>query len=131
MLMGKPVTRMLVDGRVAVNLMPYTMLCKIGKSDEDLTQTDMTLVDFEGNVSPSQGAIYVDLTISCKTLPTAFFVIKGRGSYNLLLGQDWIMPIVEYHLQCIIQWIGDSVEVVQGETSLTVVATEAQGWTYD
>jgi hypothetical protein len=33
--------------------------------------------------------------------------------------------------QCIIQWIGDSVEAVQGETSLTVVATEAQGWTYD
>jgi hypothetical protein len=41
------------------------------------------------------------------------------------------MPIVAYHLQCIIQWIGDSVEVVQGETSLTVAATEAQGWTYD
>jgi hypothetical protein len=39
------------------------------------------------------------------------------------------MPIVAY--QCIIQWIRDSVEVVQGETSLTVVATEAQGWTYD
>jgi hypothetical protein len=33
--------------------------------------------------------------------------------------------------QCIIQWIGDSVEVVQGETSLIVAATEAQGWTYD
>jgi hypothetical protein len=41
------------------------------------------------------------------------------------------MPIVAYHLQCIIQWIGDSVEVVQGETSLTVAATEAQGWSYD
>jgi hypothetical protein len=33
--------------------------------------------------------------------------------------------------KCIIQWIGDSVEVVQGETSLTVAATEAQGWTYN
>jgi hypothetical protein len=33
--------------------------------------------------------------------------------------------------QCIIQWIGDSVEVVKGETYLTVAATEAQGWTYD
>jgi hypothetical protein len=41
------------------------------------------------------------------------------------------MSIVAYHLQCIIQWIGDSVEVVQGETYLTVAATEAQGWTYD
>jgi hypothetical protein len=33
--------------------------------------------------------------------------------------------------QCIIQWIEDSVEVVQIETSFTVAATEAQGWTYD
>jgi hypothetical protein len=30
--------------------------------------------------------------------------------------------------QCIIQWIGDSVEMA---TSLIVAATEAQGWTYD
>jgi hypothetical protein len=54
---GKPVTRMLVDGGAAVNLILYTMLHKIGKSDEDLTQTDMILVDFEGNVSLAQGAI--------------------------------------------------------------------------
>jgi hypothetical protein len=61
------------------------MMRKIGKSDEDLTQTDMMLVDFEGNVSPTQGAICVELTIGSKNLPTTFFVIKGRGSYNLLL----------------------------------------------
>jgi hypothetical protein len=87
---GKPVTRMLVGGGAVVNLMPYTMLRKIGKSGEYLTQTDMMLVDFEGNVSPAQGAIYVELNIGIKTLPTAFFVIKGRGSYNLLLDRDWI-----------------------------------------
>jgi hypothetical protein len=33
--------------------------------------------------------------------------------------------------QGIIQWIRDSVEMVKGETSLTVAATEAQGWIYD
>jgi hypothetical protein len=33
--------------------------------------------------------------------------------------------------QCIIQWIGDSVEMVKGETSLTVAEIEAQEWTYD
>jgi hypothetical protein len=33
--------------------------------------------------------------------------------------------------QCIIQWIRDSIEVLQGKTSLIVAATEAQGWTYD
>jgi hypothetical protein len=125
---------MLVDGGAAVKLMSYTMLHKIGKSNEDLTQTDMMLVNYEGNVSPAQGAVYVVFTIDSKNLLTAFFVIKGRGSYNLLLGRDRI------HVNCcipstmhqfIIQWIGDSVEVVQGETSLTVAATDAQGWTYD
>jgi hypothetical protein len=85
---GKPVTRMFVDGGAAINFMMYTMLHKIGKYDENLNQTNMMLVDFEGNVSPAQGAICVELTIGSKTLPTALFVIKGRGSYNLLLVHD-------------------------------------------
>jgi len=33
---GKPVTKLLVDGGGAVNIMPYTMLRKLGKSSEDL-----------------------------------------------------------------------------------------------
>jgi uncharacterized protein (DUF39 family) len=45
---GKPVTRMIVDVGAPINLMSYTILCKIGKSDEDLTQTDMMLVDYGG-----------------------------------------------------------------------------------
>jgi hypothetical protein len=131
---GKPITRMLVDGGAAVNLMPHTLLLNIGKSNEDLTQTDMMLVDFEGNVSPAQGAICIERTIGSKTLPTTFFVTKRRGSYNLLLGRDWIHAncfIPSTMHQCIIQCIRDSVEVVKGETSLTVVATEAQGWSCD
>jgi hypothetical protein len=86
---GKSVTKILVDGGAAINLMSYTMLHKTGKSEEDLTQTDMMLVEFEGNISLAQGAT-TELTIGSKTLPTAFFVIKGRGSYNLLQGRDWI-----------------------------------------
>jgi hypothetical protein len=37
----------------------------------------MMLVDFEGNVSPAQGAICVEITIGSKTLPTAFLSLKG------------------------------------------------------
>ena len=33
---GKPVTKMLVDGGAVVNIMPYAMLRKLGKSSEDL-----------------------------------------------------------------------------------------------
>jgi hypothetical protein len=46
----KPVTKILVDGGATV--MSYTMLCKIGKGDEDLIEKDMMLMDFEGSISP-------------------------------------------------------------------------------
>jgi len=50
----------------------------------------MILKDFEGNVSLAWGAIFVDLEIRSKTLPTTFFFINGKGSYATLLGRDWI-----------------------------------------
>ena len=95
---GKPVTKMLVDGGAAVNIMPYVMLCKLAKSQDDLTKTDMMLKDFEVVVSLALGALCVDLTIGSKTLPTTFFVINGKGSYSLLLGRIGYMPIVAFHL---------------------------------
>ena len=52
---GKPVTKMLVNGGAAVNIMPYVMLHKLGKNQDDLTKTDMMLKDFEGVVSPALG----------------------------------------------------------------------------
>ena len=55
---------MLVDGGVAVNIMPYVMLRKIGKSSDDLTKTDMMLKDFEGVVSPALGALCVHLMLT-------------------------------------------------------------------
>jgi hypothetical protein len=85
---GKPVRKMLVDGGASVNIMPYVMLHKLGKSQDDLTKTDMMLKDFEGVVSPALGALCVDLTIGSKTLPTTLFIINGKGSYSLLLGRD-------------------------------------------
>lgn len=70
---GKPITKMLVDGGDAVNIMPYAVLRKIGKSEADLTPTDLRLKDFEGGESEAQGALCLDLTIGSKTLPTTFF----------------------------------------------------------
>ena len=80
---GKPVTKMLVDGGVAVNIMPYVMLRKLGKSQDDLTKTDMMLKDFEGVVSP------LSLLLMAK-VPTIYYWV-GIG----------FMPIVAFHLLCI------------------------------
>jgi len=87
---GQPMTKILVDGGAAINIMSYAVYRKLIKGDQDLTKTNMMLTDFEGNVSPVKGGICVELTIGSKTLPTTFFGISGKGAYNTLLGRDWI-----------------------------------------
>jgi hypothetical protein len=70
--------------------MPYTTFRKLGKGPEDLIKTDMMLKNFGENASKTKGAINVELIIRSETLLTTFFVIEGKGSYNLLLGPNWI-----------------------------------------
>jgi len=48
---GKSMTKMLVDGGAAFNLMIYTSLRKLGKGPEDFLETYMMLRDFGGNAS--------------------------------------------------------------------------------
>ena len=124
---GKPMTKMLVDGGAAVNLMPYTMFYKLGKGPRDLLETDMMLKDFGGNASKTWGTVSIELTIGSKTLPTTFFIINGKGTYSLLLGHDWIHTnccIPSTMHQCLIQWQGDNVEVVQADTSVSVATAD-------
>jgi hypothetical protein len=40
---GIPIAKMLVDGGAAVNLMPYSLYRKLGKQDDELVKTNMTL----------------------------------------------------------------------------------------
>jgi hypothetical protein len=67
------------------------------------------------------------LTIGSKTLLTTFFVIDGKGSYNLLLGHDWIhancyVPSTMH--QCLIQWHGDYVELVYADESMSIATAD-------
>jgi len=101
---GQPMTKILIDGGAAINIMLYTIYWKLGKWDQDLTKTNIMLKDFEGNISPVKGAICVELTIGSKTLPMTFFVISGKGAYNLLLGRDWIHANCCILLQCTNAW---------------------------
>ena len=62
----------------------------------------------------------MELTIGSKTLATAFFVAEVQGNYNLIPERDWIhanqcVPSTLH--QFLVQWIGDEVEIVHGDTS--------------
>nr|ABA98732.1 retrotransposon protein, putative, unclassified [Oryza sativa Japonica Group] len=118
---GKPMSKMMVDGGAAVNLMPYATFRELGRNAEDLIKTNMVLKDFGGNPSETKGVLNVELTVDSKTIPTTFFVIDGKGSYSLLLGRDWIHAnccIPSTMHQCLIQWQGDNIEIVPADSQL-------------
>jgi hypothetical protein len=52
--------------------------------------------DFEGNVSPAKGAVCIELAMGNKMLLTTFFVINGKGAYDLLMGGTGFMQIVVF-----------------------------------
>ena len=77
---GKPVNRMLVDTGAAVNLMPYSVLRRLGRSTADLIKTNVMLNDFNGQPSEAQGVLNVELTVGRKTVPTSFFIINSKST---------------------------------------------------
>ena len=88
---GKPISRMIVDSGVILNLMPYSWYKKLGSTDEELIKTNM-MVSSIGGGDPigSKGVASMELTIGTKTIPIAFFISEVRGNFNLILGHDWI-----------------------------------------
>jgi hypothetical protein len=87
---GQLVNKMLVDTGAAVNIMSYSVLRHLGRSAGDLIKTNVTLSDFNGQALEAQGVLSVDLTVGNKTVPTSFFIVNSKSTYNILLGRDWI-----------------------------------------
>ena len=71
-----------------------------------------------------------------KTLATAFFISEVQGNFSLILGRLWIhanqcVPSTLH--QILIQWIGDEIEVVHGDTSSFIATADSNtlGVQYD
>jgi hypothetical protein len=128
---GQPVNKMLVDTGAAVNIMPYSVLRRLGQSTGDLIKTNVTLSDFNGQISEAQGVLSLDLTVGSKTVPTSFFIINSKSTYTVLLGRDWIHAnccIPSMMHQCLIQWDGDEVEVVHADDSIKISHAAMSIW---
>jgi hypothetical protein len=125
---GKPVSRMLIDGGAVVNLMTYSIFKKLGREDNELIKTNLTLDGVGGNPMETRGVISMELTVGSKSLTTAFFIIKVQGNYNVILGRDWIHvnrcgPSTLH--QFLIQWIDDEIEVVHADALAYIALTDA------
>jgi hypothetical protein len=120
---GHPVNKMLVDTGAAVNKMPYSVLCWLWRSAENLIKINVTLSDFNGQASEAQGVLNVDLIVGSKTVLTSFFIVSRKSTYTVLLGRDWIhakccIPSTMHN--CLIQWDGDEVEVVRVDDTIKI-----------
>jgi hypothetical protein len=120
---GQPINKMLVNTGAAVNIMPYSVLRRLGRSTGYLIKTNITLSNFNGQTSEAQGVFSADLTVGNKTIPTSFFIVNSWSTYNILLGRDWIhanccIPSIMH--QCLIQWDGDEVQVVHADDSIEI-----------
>jgi hypothetical protein len=111
---GKTISRML-DGGAAVNLTPYYVFKKLGREDDELVKTNLTLNGMGGNLMEAQGVISMELTVGSKSLATAFFIIELQGNYSIILSRDLVHAnryIRSTLHQFLIQWIDDEIEVV-------------------
>jgi hypothetical protein len=119
---GRPINIMLVDSRASVNPMPYSLYKKLGGSNEELIKTKMASKGIGRRKSiPAKGLALMKLTIGSKTLATVFFIVaEVQGSYNLILGREWIHgnPCVPSSLhRFLMQWVDDEVEIVHADSS--------------
>lgn len=88
-----PINNVFVDGGVVVNLMPQSLLNKIGKVDIELHTHNMVLSNYEGKTSHILRVIQVNMSVGSTMRPTLFMVIPSKVNYNLILGHEWIHGI--------------------------------------
>jgi hypothetical protein len=82
---GISISRMLVDVGAVVNLKPYSLYRKLGKQNNNMIRTNMTL-NGVGSDSPikAKGVTSIELTTGTKTLDVAFFIAEVDRNYSPL-----------------------------------------------
>jgi hypothetical protein len=119
----------MVDDDTRVNVMSVATFEKLGYREGELMKTNTSLSAFTGEVTETKGEFSVELMIGSKTLATAFFMVDVKGCYDLLLGRDWIhnnICVPSTLHQCLIQWVGDGIEVVVSEDLVCIATVEPQ-----
>jgi len=84
------VNKVLEDGGAVVNLLPQSLLKRIGISESDLKPHNVFLSNYEGKFGSSFGDVEVDLVVGNLKRATLFLVVALKANYNLLLGREWI-----------------------------------------
>jgi hypothetical protein len=83
---GTPIEHMLVDGGASVNILPLSLFKKLGHDEGALKCINLSLSGFASDPMEAKGITCKELMVGSKIVPTTFFVVDVKGSYNVLLG---------------------------------------------
>ncbi|GAA0166762.1 hypothetical protein LIER_21847 [Lithospermum erythrorhizon] len=84
------ISKMLVDGGSAVNILPLHIFKTLGISTEDLQQTRVMIEGFNQGGQRAMGKVSLNLIIGELETTSWFHVIDSKATYNVLLGRPWI-----------------------------------------
>ncbi|CAL8116155.1 unnamed protein product [Prunus armeniaca] len=87
---GVPFKKVLIDRGVAVNILPFKRLEKLGKGKYDLIPTELTVSNFAGTITATHGILIGEFKVSPKNLMVSYLVVDSTPSYHALMGRDWI-----------------------------------------
>jgi hypothetical protein len=132
---GRSVNKVLVDNGAAVNILPYKMLSKLAKTEEDLTPSDMAVNGFIGEPNITKEIILIQIKVESKVNTAAFFVVNTKSAYNALLGRDWIHSnwVVPSSLHQVIMFWKDnnSIEIVMADDKPFTVCNNIDAMLYN
>ncbi|CAL2267117.1 unnamed protein product [Prunus armeniaca] len=85
-----PITKVMVDGGTAINLLPHRPLAKMGRTEKYIIPTRLTVTNFVGG-SKTYGILDVGVIVRTKKLKIAFFMVDTISTtYNALFSRNWI-----------------------------------------
>ncbi|KAM0978787.1 hypothetical protein ACFX2C_014719 [Malus domestica] len=128
-----PVSKVFVDCRATVNIMPVNVMKALHHSNDELIPSGITMSSFVGEKSQTKGVLPLAVNIAGHNHMIAFFIVDFKIEYNALLGRDWIhqtscIPSSLY--QMLVFWDGKSV-IVHPADSQPFEANMIQARYYD
>ncbi|XP_070677776.1 uncharacterized protein [Malus domestica] len=116
---GYPNSKIFIDCRVTVNIMPVSVMKALRRSTDELIPSGITISSFVGDKSQTKRVFPLEVNIAGRNHMTAFFIVDSKTEYNALLGRDWIhqtncIPSSLY--QVLIFWDGKLVMVHPADT---------------
>ena len=85
-----PINRIMIDGGLAINLLPLRTLKKIGYSKGDLCRSNVVIHGFNQAGQEALGTISLVLKFENLMTYVYFHVIDAATSYNVLIGRPWL-----------------------------------------